>query len=711
MQKLNAPLTVLPGIGPARAAAFSRLGLHSLNQLLFHFPRGYEHRGNITTLAASPADTKCALLLTVATAPRVHMIRRGMVLLKFRAFDESGTAEITFFNQTYLKDSFAPGQVFRFWGKVERMGAKGDRFALSSPVCEPWDEDLPLPDLVPVYRLTEGISGKQMRTAVSAALSHMGDTIADPLPPEIRTAHSLALRSFALRQIHAPESVDALSIARRRLVFDEFFTFALGMTAGVRAHRENTAPPCPDHDISPLLSLLPYTLTDAQARVIGEIAADMAGDIPMGRIVIGDVGCGKTICAAAAMYIAVKNGRQAALMAPTEILARQHYADLAPLFSALGIECGLLIGATSAAEKRRIRTALACPLDMIRMPVVIGTQALLSEGVEFYAPGLTVTDEQHRFGVGQRATLAEKNRGAHLLVMSATPIPRTLALTLYGELAVSKIDQLPPGRQVVDTFAVDERYRPRLNAFIQKQVAEGGQVYVVCPAVEETAEEEADALPLDEVLAAAPGDKPPVKAAVTYAAELAAAMPDLRIGFVHGKLPSGEKGEIMRRFADGEFDVLVSTTVIEVGVNVPNASLMIVENADRFGLSQLHQLRGRVGRGSRKAYCVLVSDAQGESARERLGVMCREHDGFAIAEADLRQRGPGDFLAPGSGDAIRQHGDLHFRLASLAEDTALLETASAEAKKLLEADPDLEHYPLLRDEVSARFTPDAGVLS
>ena len=708
----QAPLTVLSGIGPARAAAFARLGLHSVGDLLQHYPRGYENRGEITTLAAAPAGTKCALLLTVATQPRVHNIRRGMALLKFRAFDESGTAEVTFFNQTYLKDSFSPGQIFRFWGKVERMGAKGDRFALSSPVCEPWNEDNPPSSLIPVYRLTEGISGKQMRGAISAALSHCGDAIADPLPADIRTAYSLSLRSFALRNIHVPESLDTLAIARRRLVFDEFFTFALGLAAGVRAHRECTAPPCPDHDLTPLLSLLPYTLTEAQARVIGEIAADMAGDIPMGRIVIGDVGCGKTICAAAAMYIAVKNGRQAALMAPTEILARQHYADLAPLFSALGIECSLLIGATTAAEKRKIKTALACPLDRVRLPVVIGTQALLSEGVEFYAPGLIVTDEQHRFGVGQRATLAEKNKGAHLLVMSATPIPRTLALTLYGELAVSKIDQLPPGRQVVDTFAVAERYRPRLNAFIQKQVAEGGQVYVVCPAVEETPEEEEEALPLDEVLCThIRGDKPPIKAAVTYAAELAAALPDLRIGFVHGKLPSREKGEIMRRFADGEFDVLVSTTVIEVGVNVPNASLMIVENADRFGLSQLHQLRGRVGRGSRKAYCVLVSDARGENARERLSVMCREHDGFAIAEADLRQRGPGDFLASGSGDAIRQHGDLHFRLASLAEDTALLEAATAEAKKLLDADPALDNHPLLRDEVSARFTPDAGVLN
>ncbi|MBQ8397370.1 MAG: ATP-dependent DNA helicase RecG [Clostridia bacterium] len=711
MPTLTSPLTALPGIGPARAAAFARLGLHDLGGLLRHYPRGYENRGAITTLAAAPADTKCALLLTVATAPVVHMIRRGMVLLKFRAFDDSGTAEITFFNQTYLKSAFEPGQTWRFWGKVERTGAKGDRFALSSPACERWEEDKPLPDLLPVYRLTEGISQKQMSAAVTAALAACGEELTDPLPPEVRTAQSLALRSFALRQIHAPTDIDALAIARRRLAFDEFFTFALGLAVSVERRRAHTAPPCPDRDITPLLDLLPYALTGAQARVIGEIAANMAGDEPMSRIVIGDVGCGKTICAAAAMYIAVKNGRQAALMAPTEILARQHYADLAPLFTKLGIECRLLIGAVTAAEKRKIKTALACPLDRVRLPVIIGTQALLSDGVEFAAPGLIVTDEQHRFGVGQRATLAEKNQGAHLLVMSATPIPRTLALVLYGDLAVSRVDEMPPGRQVVDTFCVDERYRERLRAFIRKQAAEGGQVYVVCPAVEERAAEEEEATPLDEILADETPPKPPLKAAVTYAADLAAALPELRVAFVHGKLPSREKGDIMRRFADGEYDVLVSTTVIEVGVNVPNASLMIVENAERFGLSQLHQLRGRVGRGSRKACCVLVSDATDEKARERLGVMCREHDGFAIAEADLKQRGPGDFLALAGGDAIRQHGDVHFRIASLVEDTALLETASAAAKALLADDPELAAHPDLRDEVRAMFSPDAGVLS
>ncbi len=711
MSDLTSPITTLAGIGPARAAAFARLGITTLGDLIRHYPRGYEHRGNIVPLAAAPTDAKCALLLTVGTAPKSSMIRRGMTLTKFRAFDESGTVEITFFNQTYLRDTFEPGQTWRFWGKVERIGARGDRFALTSPAYERFTEEKPLPDLLPVYPLTEGISQKMMTSAVSAALDACKNAIPDPLPADIRSAQNLALRSFALREMHLPSALETVALARRRLAFDEFFTFALGLAVSVERRRAHTAPPCPDGDIAPLLARLPYALTGAQARVIGEIAADMATDEPMSRIVIGDVGCGKTICAAAAMYIAVKNGRQAALMAPTEILARQHYADLAPLFAALGIECRLLIGAVTAAEKRKIKTALACPHERIRLPVIIGTQALLSEGVEFAAPGLIVTDEQHRFGVGQRATLAEKNEGAHLLVMSATPIPRTLALVMYGDLAVSRVDEMPPGRQVVDTFAVDSRYRERLNAFIRRQVAEGGQVYVVCPAVEERDEEETDAQPLDELLAEPTPPRPPLKAAVTYAAELAAALPELRVAFVHGKLPSREKGDIMRHFAEREYDVLVSTTVIEVGVNVPNASLMIVENAERFGLSQLHQLRGRVGRGSRKAYCVLVSDATDEGARQRLGVMCREHDGFAIAEADLSQRGPGDFLAQTNRGGIRQHGDVCFRVANLAEDTALLEAASSAAKVLLADDPDLTAHPALRDEVQAMFSPDAAVLS
>ena len=435
----------------------------------------------------------------------------------------------------------------------------------------------------------------------------------------------------------------------------------------------------------------------------------------MSRIVVGDVGCGKTICAAAAMLIAVQSGRQAALMAPTEILARQHYEDLSPIFEAMGIKTALLIGATTAAQKRKIRTELASKDKSTRLDVVIGTQALLSDGVDFAAPGLIVTDEQHRFGVKQRAVLSEKNEHAHMLVMSATPIPRSLALAFFGDLDLSRIDEMPAGRQRVDTFVVDEGYRERLTGFIEKTCAEGGQVYIVCPAVEER-DAEIDEVMLSEIGEYAPirDTQPPMKAAVQYAEELCDRLPHLNIAFVHGAMKSKDKERVMQEFAAGTVQVLVSTTVIEVGVNVPNASLMIVENAERFGLSQLHQLRGRVGRGKRKSYCVLVSDAVSDPATpaaSRLATMRTTYDGFAIAERDLALRGPGDFLSGTGSDTIRQSGGVKFRLAALCDDTGLMQTAFAEARALAERDPDLVAHPALRATVDKMFTLDGDTIS
>ncbi|MBQ1982768.1 MAG: DEAD/DEAH box helicase, partial [Clostridia bacterium] len=433
---------------------------------------------------------------------------------------------------------------------------------------------------------------------------------------------------------------------------------------------------------------------------------------------VGDVGCGKTVCAAAAMYIAVKAGRQAALMAPTSILATQHAADLLPLFEKLGIRGALLTGHTPAAQKKKIYAALAAEDPAKRLDVVIGTQALLSEGVTFAAPGLVVTDEQHRFGVNQRATLSEKNANAHLLVMSATPIPRTLALVMYGDLEVSRIDEMPPGRQRVDTFVVDESYRARLDAFIRKNVDAGGQVYVVCPAVEEAESDEDTALiPIsadfggEQTAMAMVKREPdlPMKAAVQYAAELQERLPDLTVAFVHGKMKPAEKDKVMTAFAAGEIQVLVSTTVIEVGVNVPNACLMLVENAERFGLSQLHQLRGRVGRGTKKSYCVLIRNGGGETAKARLEVMRTTYDGYAIAEKDLAQRGPGDFLAPADGAGIRQSGG--FRLAENCSDTELMNHAFQHAREMLTDDPELGGYPELRRTVEQMYARSGNILN
>lgn len=697
----------LYGVGEVRAAAYAKMGIYTVEDLIFCFPRAYENRGDICLLAEARGDIKSAVVLTVATQPKGVRVRRGMDLLRFRCFDDSGSCTITFFNQNFLKDKFPIGSTFRFWGKVEREGRS---YSMSSPAYEPFEEQKPLPSLYPVYRLTEGLSQKQIQKDIASAMVLANERLMDHLPNDIRIKHSLCTLAFAIRNIHAPEDYKSLAIAKRRLIFDEFFMFALGLATAKKTQRQKGAPVCLDSDISALTSQLPYSLTDAQLRTIGDIRADMARDVPMRRIVVGDVGCGKTVCAAAAMYIAVKNGRQAALMAPTEILARQHYEDMKPLFERLGIECQLLVGATPTAQKRKIKAALAAE-DSTRLPVVIGTHALISDGVEFSAPGLVVTDEQHRFGVAQRATLAEKSKLSHVLVMSATPIPRSLALVMYGDLDISKIDQMPPGRQRVDTFVVDESYRARLDAFITKQCAAGGQVYIVCPAIEERECEDNEISLADITLFdRAPEKQPPLKAAEVYARELAARLPQLRVGLIHGKLSSTEKESIMQTFSAGECDVLVSTTVIEVGVNVPNACLMIVENAERFGLSQLHQLRGRVGRGSRKSYCVLVSDAEGETARRRLETMHTTYDGYRIAETDLSMRGPGDFVASTDG-SLRQSGGVRFRLAGQCDDPELMSLATEAARGLVAQDATLAEYPELHRAAAAMFKTEESDIS
>lgn len=712
---LAAPLLRLPGVGEKRAEQLARLGLHTVSDLLFHFPRAYENRGDVVSLAGTQeparAGARQAVILTVSTAPRRSRLKNRMTLLKFRAFDDSGTCEVAFFNQDYLADSFPIGAVFRFFGRVERTG-RG--FSLTNPAFEPYTEGSALPPLFPVYPLTEGLSNKLISGLIRQAMPAIA-RMEDPLPEDIREREGLCTLAFALRTVHCPPDFPSLHTAKTRLAFDEFFRFALGLGMQGGGARVGGAPVCcvSEETFAGFRALLPYELTAAQERTIAEIRHDMASGTAMNRMLVGDVGCGKTVCAAAAVYVAVRSGRQAAIMAPTGILAAQHAAELIPLFARIGIRGELLTGATTAARKRKIRAALADPDPAARLDFVIGTQALLSAGVDFAAPALVVTDEQHRFGVNQRAALSDKNRHAHLLCMSATPIPRSLALVLYGDLDVSRIDQMPPGRQRVDTFVVDESYRARLDAFIRKNVAAGGQVYIVCPAVEqaEGAEEadEAGLIPLTADFAAATPPAPtlpPLRAAVQYAAELAERLPDLRIGFVHGRMKQAEKDGIMQAFTAGEVQVLVSTTVIEVGVNVPNACLMIVENAERFGLSQLHQLRGRVGRGNRKSYCILVRAGGGDAARARLEVMRTTYDGFRIAEQDLAQRGPGDFLAPAAGGSIRQSGG--FRLAEGWNDAGLMDRAFGDARALLASDPTLGEHPLLRDAVRRGFDVGAG---
>ncbi len=680
-QYLHAPITTLPGIGRVKGALFAKLGIETIEDLLYHFPRAYQNRGAVCSLSdACMRAFTCATVLTVGSAPVSVKLRGGRIMTRFTAFDDSGKCIITFFNQPYIKDLFFLGSAFRFWGRVEKVGRN---YQMTSPEYEPWSTDFRLPEFLPVYPLTEGLKSKAVSTTVGLAL-HSAPPFPDPLPQAILTQYALPGLDEALRAIHQPADYEELERARRRFIFEELFLFSLGMACGTK--KETLLPENKiTTDLSPFLARLPFKLTNGQQKALDDIQKDLSGTHPMNRLICGDVGSGKTACAAAAAYAVLKAGKQVALMVPTEILACQHFSDLAPFFDALGFETVILTGALTPAKKKSVRQAIACG----KAQFVIGTQALLTEDTVFYDPGLVISDEQHRFGVNQRAMLGAKGAQLHTLVMTATPIPRTLALILYSNLDISYIDELPPGRQKVSTFHVDESYRHRLNGFIEKQVFEGHQVYVVCPAVEQEDPENGKTIPFD-YRPERQSDLPPLKAAVDFSAELQKMLPSLKVGFLHGKMKSKEKDAVMNAFASGELQVLVSTTVIEVGVNVPNATLMIVENAERFGLSQLHQLRGRVGRGKAKSYCILVSDVKSDStAGARLQTLCKNHSGYDIAAEDLKQRGPGDFF-PKPGESTRQSGEFSFRAASACADPTLPSLAAMAAKSVYDSDPTLE---------------------
>lgn len=678
---MTSPITALSGIGEKRAQLFATLGVFTVGDLLRFFPRAYQNRGDVKTLceAAMSGETS-SMILTVSCEPKSVNIKRGMTLTKFTAFDDSGKCQIVFFNQPYVKQLFHTGETFRFYGKVTRSKSSWN---MSAPDFESTALSRALPDFYAIYPLTAGLSQKIVRNTISLAIQST-EVGSEVIPDKIRQENSLISLFEAIKIIHDPQNLAQLDKARRYFVFEELFEFALSImkSAKKREGRPGAKLTLSNTDKRAFLNALPFTLTDAQSRVIRDIYSDMGSGKAMHRLVSGDVGSGKTVCAAAALYLAAKNSRQGAFMAPTEILAVQHYNDLSELFGKLGIKCTILVGSMTKAKKN----AACAEIASGEAGVVIGTHALLSQGVEFASLALAVTDEQHRFGVNQRESLAAKGKDLHVLAMSATPIPRTLAMSIYGDLDHSAVDTLPPGRQKVSTFLVDEQYRERLKGFIHKQALEGRQVYIVCPSIEASTgdlkdgETDTSALvdffgnPINEGAGK-------LKNATEYAQALADEFPDIKIACLHSKMPSADKDKIMSEFVAGSISVLVSTTVIEVGVNVPNATLMVIENAERFGLSQLHQLRGRVGRGRHKSWCILVSDNPAEQSRKRLDSLCSTNDGYRIAEADLAIRGPGDFLASAGRD-LRQHGALNFRMADLCDDMDILHSAFDAARSV-----------------------------
>ena len=695
MSYLQKSVTTLKGVGKVRAEQLQRLGINTVEDLVYFFPRAYENRGNVRLISECQSENPVSLILTVGTSVKTARIPKKMTISKFRAFDDSGAIEIVFFNSEFVKDVFTVGATFRFYGKIT-FSAKGAQMA--SPKYEPYFESVPLPDFVPVYPLTSGLSSKVIDKLMATVIDEAVANIRDHVPAHVLEENSLPSLSVAIRNAHFPMDERTLSLAISRLAFDEMLTFGLGIALQSSFRRSGGGIRLSPCNLDPILKLLPYELTDDQKKAVNDIYRDTVlggadGNCsPMARIIVGDVGSGKTVCSLLAIYITLCSGYQAALMVPTEILARQHYAEIKGYLSALGYNVEILLGSTTSKEKNRIYGGI----EDGSVDLIIGTHALISDKLAFNKLGLVITDEQHRFGVAQRSTLIKKGNSVHMLVMSATPIPRTLALTMYGDLDVSRIKQMPKGRMRVDTFVVDEGYRERLNDFIRKQVHLGGQCYVVCPAIEHV-EGDDNAVAPNSITAPFDNVAPVLTSAVEHTERLRAAMPELAIECLHGKLSSKEKDSIMQRFAAGEIDVLVSTTVIEIGINVPNACLMIIECAERFGLSSLHQLRGRVGRGQRKSYCVLVSNMKTEKAMQRLEIMRSTYDGYEIAERDLIMRGPGDFFSRNSDDNFRQSGGFNFKFAKLCDDNRLFEAAFSTAKSIVMRDPKLalpEHEAL-----------------
>ena len=682
LARLSDPITILKGIGPTKAKQFTNLNIFTLRDLICHFPRGYEDRTKLVPIEKLEPDVPACFRAMVMNTPKTAHIRKGLDLTRVQIADATGRLNVTFFNNRFATENLAYGREYIFYGAVS-----GDfvGYNMTNPVFEALDaQPVTTRRVLPIYPLTAGLTNAALLKAVNQALA-VCDPPAEILPEEVRREYGILPAEQAYRAIHAPNSMEEAQQAKKRLIFEEFFVFSAGLSLMRASRAEKKALPYETLDMTAFYEALPFALTGAQQRAIGEILADFRKGAPMNRLVQGDVGSGKTMVAAAAAYCAARNGRQSALMAPTEILAEQHFASLNKLFEPLGISVALLTGSMTPKQKKTVREQIA----LGQVQLAVGTHALLTDATQFADLGLVIADEQHRFGVAQRSKLSAKGEDPHLLVMSATPIPRTLALLMYGDLDVSILDERPPGREDVDTFLVGESYRPRINAFIRKHVSQGHQCFVVCPAVEE-----------NEELG--------IKAATVWADTLQQTVfPDLRIALLHGQMKGAEKEAAMASFARGEADVMVATTVIEVGVDVPNATLMVIEDADRFGLSQLHQLRGRVGRGSAKSYCIMTTHNRNSETIQRLKALCKTTDGFKIAEEDLKLRGPGDFFGS------RQSGLPTFRVADLSYDLSTLKEAQAASARWIDAHgaSDTPEAVALRERIGELFRRAEGTMN
>lgn len=683
---LNAPLTAVRGVGPRQAERLARLGLHTVRDLLYFFPRRYDDFSSLKPINRLEYGEEVTVVAQVWEAG-TRQTRGGSTLFKAILSDGTGFIEATWFNQPYLAERIRPGQQIVVSGKVDEFLG---HLCLTSPEWEPLQRELlHTGRLVPVYPLTEGVSKRWVREMVKRTIDFWAARLPDHLPPLVRQEHRLLDLSAALQQIHFPDSTESLQKARYRLAFDELFVFQLGLLR--QRYLWRSAPGRPLRVDQALLQAfvgnLPFELTSAQQRALEHIVADLASPHPMNRLLQGDVGSGKTVVAAAAMAMAVAAGAQASLMAPTEILAEQHFATLNQLFAQIPgrrPQVCLLTGSVTGTQRDAVYAGLADG----SVEIVVGTHALIQGGVAFRDLALVVIDEQHRFGVRQRAALRQKGYNPHLLVMTATPIPRSLQLTVWGHLDVSVIDQMPPGRQPVVTRVILPRERERAYTFLRSQVEKGRQAFIICPLVEES-------------------DKIEAKAAVEeYERLQRQVFPDLRLGLLHGRMKSEEKEATMSAFARGELDVLVATSVVEVGIDVPNATVMLVEGAERFGLAQLHQFRGRVGRGEHPSFCLLVAESASEEAQERLSAVEATTDGFLLAQKDLELRGPGEFLG------TRQSGFPDLKMASLA-DLRLLETTREAARRLLESDPELgcTEHRLLANRVARMWRSGEGEIS